>query len=135
MHQRHSTASTPWPQANLLAANQATVFAIKELIVHPTQQSLIRNKAQIQQFKTYTKQLKQRRSIYANVNMGESGGTLALPDYLNYVKGTSDNDERILLKIRILDTTFKLVSKFRLTKISEVIRRLNRQLRHQSGPS
>ena len=67
--------------------------------------------------------------------MGESGGTLALPDYLNDGKGTSDNDERILLKIRILDTTFKLVSKFRLTKISEVIRRLNRQLRHQSEPS
>jgi len=67
--------------------------------------------------------------------MAESGGTLALPDYLNYVKGTSDNDESILLKIRILDTTFKLVSKFRLTKISEVIRRLNRQLRHQSEPS
>jgi len=135
VHQRHSTASTPWPQANLLAANQATVFAIKELIVHPTPQSLIRNQAQIQPLKAYTQQLKQRRAIYANVNMAESGGTLALNDYLNYVKGTSNNDERILLKIRILDTTFKLISKFRLTKISEVIRRLNRQLRHQSEPS
>lgn len=135
VHQRHSTASTPWPQANLLAANQTTVFAIKELIGHPTQQNLIRNQAQIQPLKAYTRHLKQRRAIYANVNMAESGGTLALTDYLNYVNGTSDNDERILLKIRILDTTFKLVSKFRLTKISEVIRRLNRQLRHQSEPS
>ena len=135
VHHRHSTASTPWPQANLLASNQATVSAIKDLIEHNSKQSLIQQQGQIQQLKTYTKQLKQRRSIYANVNMAESGGTLALPDYLNYVKGTSDNDERILLKIRILDTTFKLVSKFRLTKISEVIRRLNRQLRHQSEPS
>ena len=135
VHQRHSTASRPWPQDNLLTSNQATVSAIKDLIEHNSKQSLIQQQGQIQQLKTYTKQLKQRRSIYANVNMAESGGTLAIPDYLNYVKGTSDNDERILLKIRILDTTFKLISKFRLTKISEVIRRLNRQLRHQSEPS
>ena len=135
VHHRHSTASWPWPQDALLASNQATVSAIKDLIEHNSKQSLIQQQGQIQQLKTYTKQLKQRRSIYANVNMAESGGTLALPDYLNYVKGTSNNDERILLKIRILDTTFKLVSKFRLTKISEVIRRLNRQLRHQSEPS
>ena len=97
VHQRHSTASTPWPQTSLLAANQATIFAIKELIVHPTQQSLIHNQAQIQPIKAYTQKLKQRRAIYANVNMAESGGTLALNDYLNYVKGTSNNDERILL--------------------------------------
>ena len=135
VHQRHSTASRPWPQDDLLASNRATVSAIKELIEHNSKQSLIHQQAQIQQLKTYTQQLKQRRAIYANVNMAESGGTLALPDYLNYVKGTSDKDERILLKIRILDTTFKLVSKFRLTKISEVIRRLNRQLRHQSEPN
>jgi hypothetical protein len=34
--------------------------------------------------------------------MAESGGTLALDGYLSYVKGTSTNNERILLKIRIL---------------------------------
>ena len=135
VHHRHSTASRPWPQDDLLASNQATVSAIKALIKGQSQQSLIRNQAQIQQLKAYTHQLKQQRAIYANVNMAESGGTLALDDYLSYVKGSSTNDERILLKIRILDTTFKLVSKFRLTKISEVIRWLNRQLRHQSGSS
>ncbi|MCX6973187.1 MAG: hypothetical protein NTZ94_02610 [Verrucomicrobia bacterium] len=132
VHQRHSTASKPWPQDDLLAANQATVSAIKGLIGRPTQQSLIREKSQLQQLKAYTRQLKQRRAIYANVNMAESGGTLALPDYLNYMKGTRHNDESILLKIRILDTTFKLVSKFRLTKISEITRRLNRQIHQPS---
>jgi len=132
VHQRHSSASNPWPQTSLLAANQATVFAIKALIGGQSQQSLIRDQAQIQPLKTYTQHLKQQRAIYANVNMAESGGTLALDDYLSYVKGTSTNDERILLKIRILDTTFKLVSKFRLTKISEIIRRLNRTIRRPS---
>jgi len=134
VHQRHSSASNPWPQTSLLAANQATVSAIKALFGGQSQRSLIRDQAQIQTLKTYTQQLKQQRAIYPNVNMAESGGTLALDDYLSYVKGTSTNDERILLKIRILDTTFKLVSKFRLTKISEPIRRLNRQLLHQSEP-
>jgi len=133
VQQRHSTTSRPWPQADLLAANQATVAAIKALVGGQSQQSLIRDQAQIQQLKAYTQQLKHQRAIYANVNMAESGGTLALDDYLSYVKGTSTNDERILLKIRILDTTFKLVSKFRLTKISEIIRRLNRQIRRPSN--
>ena len=132
VHQRHSSASNPWPQTSLLAANQATVFAIKALIGGQSQQSLIRDQTQIQPLKTYTQHLKQQRAIYANVNMAESGGTLALDDYLSYVKGISTNDERILLKIRILDTTFKLVSKFRLTKISEIIRRLNRTIRRPS---
>ena len=67
--------------------------------------------------------------------MAESGGTLALAEYLQYVKGTSDNDEKILLKIRILDATFKVVKKFRLTKASEIIRLLNRLIRHQSKSS
>ena len=133
MQKRHSTTSRPWPQADLLAANQATVAAIKALIGGQSQRSLIRDQAQIQTLKTYTQQLKQQRAIYANVNMPESGGTLALDDYLGYVKGTSTNDDRILLKIRILDTTFELVWKFRLTKIGEIIRRLNRELRRPSN--
>ena len=133
VHHRHSTASKPWPQNDLLAANQATVSAIKALIKGQSQQSLIREKSQLQKLKAYTRQLQQRRAIYANVNMAESGGTLALDDYLSYVKGTSTNDESILLKIRILDTTFKLVSTFRLSKISEIIRRLNRQIRRHSN--
>jgi hypothetical protein len=132
VQQRHSTTSRPWPQADLLAANQTTVAAIKALIGGQLQQSLIHNQAQIQQLKAYTQQLKHKRAIYANVDMAESGGTLALPGYLSYVKGTSTNNERILLKIRILDTIFKLVSKFRLTKINEIIRRLNRTIRRPS---
>ena len=135
VHQGQISASRPWTQDDLLATNQATVSAIKDLIARNTQQSLIREQTQIQLLKTYTHQLKQRRAIYPNINMAESGGTLALAEYLQYVKGTSDNDEKILLKIRILDATFKFVKKFRLTKASEIIRLLNRLIRHQSKSS
>ena len=135
VHQGHSSASRPWTQDDLLTTNQATITAIKELIERNTPQSLIHQQTQIQLLKTYTHQLKQRRAIYPNINMAESGGTLALADYLQYVKGTSDNDEKILLKIRILDATFKFVKKFRLAKASEIIRLLNRLIRHQSKSS
>ena len=112
-HQRHSSFSRPWPQATLLVANQATVSAFKELIECNTNHSLILEQDQIQPLKIYTHQLKQQRAMYADVTIAEYGGILALNDYLDYVDGTSDDDERILLKIRILDVILKVISEFR----------------------